>query len=192
MVEFTSTLTGTYLIIIIIAGEVVTFTELPRIPLARVAGVDGGTLTNATHTLSMTLAYITRVCPEINIPVHNIYQYVIKPEDFEIPRSIPLLLMPWHLASPGHQQPWYWISSINRSLSSTTKDFNYLIHPSIDCWDTIKNENIFSCLLTHCGQVTPYSDRDLVNIHLGNDLLPGNKQLPEPMLTQIYVAIWHG
>ena len=24
-------------------------------------------------------------------------------------RSIPWLLMPWLLASPGHQQPWYWL-----------------------------------------------------------------------------------
>ena len=33
---------------------------------------------------------------------------------------------------------------------------------------------------------------DKSNIGSGNGLvLPGNKPLPEPMLTQIYVAIWH-
>ena len=32
----------------------------------------------------------------------------------------------------------------------------------------------------------------VVNIDLGNGLVPsGNKPLPEPMLTQIFVAIWH-
>ena len=32
---------------------------------------------------------------------------------------------------------------------------------------------------------------DLVNIGSGNGLVPsGNKPLPEPMLTQIYVAKW--
>ena len=31
-----------------------------------------------------------------------------------------------------------------------------------------------------------------VNIGSGNGLVPlGNKPFPEPMLTQIYVAIWH-
>ena len=31
-----------------------------------------------------------------------------------------------------------------------------------------------------------------VNIGSGNVLVPsGNKPLPEPLLTQIYVAIWH-
>ena len=30
-------------------------------------------------------------------------------------RSIPLLLMPWLLVSPGHQQPWYWLYKNNGS-----------------------------------------------------------------------------
>ena len=35
-----------------------------------------------------------------------------------------------------------------------------------------------------CGLVTPYGDRDLVNIGSGYGLLPdGTKPLPEPMLT---------
>ena len=32
-------------------------------------------------------------------------------------RLISWLLMPWLLMSPGHQQPWYWLYSICRSLS---------------------------------------------------------------------------
>ena len=45
---------------------------------------------------------------------------------FKSTRSKPWLLMPWLLASPGHQEPWCWLCSINRSLSSMRKDFNYL------------------------------------------------------------------
>ena len=34
--------------------------------------------------------------------------------------------MPWLLASPGHQQPWYWSCRIGRSLSYSGRNFNYL------------------------------------------------------------------
>ena len=44
---------------------------------------------------------------------------VLKPGYSAIIRSISWLLMPWLLASPGHQQPWYWICRITMSLSST-------------------------------------------------------------------------
>ena len=40
--------------------------------------------------------------------------------------------------------------------------------------------------LTHCGLVKPYGDMDLVNIGLGNCLLPdGTKSIPEPILTNL-------
>ena len=42
--------------------------------------------------------------------------------------SIPGLLMPWLHVSPSHQQPWYWLCRITRSLSSTRWDFNHLCH----------------------------------------------------------------
>ena len=41
-------------------------------------------------------------------------------------RSIPCLLMPWLLMSPGHQQVWCWLWRIYRSLASMRKDFNNL------------------------------------------------------------------
>ena len=41
-------------------------------------------------------------------------------------RSIPCLLMPWLLTSPGHQQPWYWPWGINWSLWSMEEDLRYL------------------------------------------------------------------
>ena len=37
----------------------------------------------------------------------------------EYSRSISWLLMPWHHASPGHLQPWYWLCRMN-----TFKYFN--------------------------------------------------------------------
>ena len=35
-------------------------------------------------------------------------------------------LMPYPSASPGQQQPWYWLWRICKSLSYISKDFNYL------------------------------------------------------------------
>ena len=45
---------------------------------------------------------------------------------------IPWLLMLWLLGSAGHQQPWHWLWSMNRSLSSRRKDLNYLHHLSVE------------------------------------------------------------
>ena len=53
-------------------------------------------------------------------------------------RSIPWLLMPWLPVSPGHQQSWYWLCRINRSLSSVQNDFNYLCHLSFEKWEKIQ------------------------------------------------------
>ena len=44
------------------------------------------------------------------------------------------LLMPWLLVSPGHQQPWYWLCRIGRSLSYISKDFNHLCHVNVGQW----------------------------------------------------------
>ena len=49
-------------------------------------------------------------------------------------RRISCLLMPWLLALPGHQQPWYWLCKISKSWSYTGKDFNYLWHVSVEEW----------------------------------------------------------
>ena len=52
---------------------------------------------------------------------------MLKLEHSRQSRSKPGLLMPWLLASPGHQQPWYLLCRINRSLFSMGKNSNYLI-----------------------------------------------------------------
>ena len=53
------------------------------------------------------------------------------PSYLGLTRSISWLLMPWLLASPGHQQPWYWLSRIVRSLSCLRKYFNFLFFKCI-------------------------------------------------------------
>ena len=49
-------------------------------------------------------------------------------------KSISWLLMPWLLASPGHQHPWFWLCRIGKFLSYTRKDFNYLWHIKVEEW----------------------------------------------------------
>ena len=46
--------------------------------------------------------------------------------------------MPWLLASPGHQPPWYWLCRMSRSLSYLKKDFNYLRHVNVEEWQNVK------------------------------------------------------
>ena len=48
--------------------------------------------------------------------------------------SISLLLIPWRRKEPGHQQPWYWLCRIGRSLSYSKRNFNYLCLINVDEW----------------------------------------------------------
>ena len=52
---------------------------------------------------------------------------VLGPSQLCLTRSISWLLMPWLLASPGHQQPWYWLCRIGRSLSYSRRNFKYVL-----------------------------------------------------------------
>ena len=47
-------------------------------------------------------------------------------------RSISWLLMPWLLASPGHQYPWYWPCRIGRSIPYWREYFTYLCHVNME------------------------------------------------------------
>ena len=40
--------------------------------------------------------------------------------------------MPWPLASPEHQHPWYWLCRINKLLSYLRKYFNNLCPPELN------------------------------------------------------------
>ena len=42
--------------------------------------------------------------------------------------------MPWLLASPGHQHPWYWLCRTSTFLSYLRKNFNYLCHVNVTEW----------------------------------------------------------
>ena len=54
------------------------------------------------------------------------------PSYLGLTRSISWLLMSWLLVSPGHQQPWYWLCRMGRSLSFLMKDFNHLCHINME------------------------------------------------------------
>ena len=78
-------------------------------------------------------------CTEIIIFVHwedlfHLTLNVREPSYLGLTRSISWLLMPWFLASPGHQHPWYWLYRIGRSLSYSRKDFNYPGHVNVEEW----------------------------------------------------------
>ena len=55
--------------------------------------------------------------------------------------QIQWLMMPWLLASPGHQQPLYWLCKIGKSLSSTGKGFSTSC--TVSALRNDKNANIF-------------------------------------------------
>ena len=76
---------------------------------------------------------------------------MLKPEYSGIPRLIPLVMMPWLLASPGHQQP-YWLCRIHKSLSSMKQNFNNINCINYcSCITSVssndRNANIFLCFL---------------------------------------------
>ena len=52
--------------------------------------------------------------------------------------------MPWWLASPGHQQSWYWSCRKHKSLSSMPKNFKYLCHINMEKWLKIQIYIYFS------------------------------------------------
>ena len=59
------------------------------------------------------------------------------PSYIGLTRSMSWLLMPWLLTSPtspGHQQPWYWLYRICRSLSYLRKDSKYLCDINVEEW----------------------------------------------------------
>ena len=74
------------------------------------------------------------ICICVNVCIY-IYVWltlnVLGPSYLGLTRSISWLLMSWLLASPGHQQPWYVLCTMGRSLSQLRKDFNHLCHINV-------------------------------------------------------------
>ena len=48
--------------------------------------------------------------------------------------TIPCLLIPWLLTSPGHQQPWHWLHKLTMFLPSLKINFNSMQHVNFDEW----------------------------------------------------------
>ena len=48
--------------------------------------------------------------------------------------TVSWLLMPWRLASPGHQHPWHWPCRICKFLFYLRNDFNYLCQINVEQW----------------------------------------------------------
>ena len=61
---------------------------------------------------------------------------LLKPEYLGPTKSIPWWLMPWLLASPGHQQPWHWLCRTNESYLLQGPGFQLSV--SSKCWETMK------------------------------------------------------
>ena len=68
------------------------------------------------------------------LQIHKLTLNVRKPSYLGLTTSIAWLLMSWILASPGCQQPWYWLHRICRSFSYLRKDFKYRCHINEDEW----------------------------------------------------------
>ena len=78
---------------------------------------------------TLLLATLKSVFCALDFPVN-----VRGPGYLGLTRSISWLMMPWHLTSPGHQQPWYWLCRISSFLSYLRKDFNYLRRINMEKW----------------------------------------------------------
>ena len=54
------------------------------------------------------------------------------------------------VASPGHQQPWHWLSRLGRSLSYLREDFNYMCHISAKEWHKMQIYVLFTLKNVAC------------------------------------------
>ena len=67
-------------------------------------------------------------CPSLNVLTLNLQG----PSYLSLAQPISWLLMPWLLASPGHQHLWHWPCRIRRSLLYLREDFSYLCHVNVE------------------------------------------------------------
>ena len=78
---------------------------------------------------------LTQTCHHMVSLGHNELTLNVRgPSYLGLTRSISWLLKPWLLASPGHEQPWYWPYRMGKSLSYLRKDFNHLCHINVEEW----------------------------------------------------------
>ena len=112
------------------------------------------------------------------------------PSYLGLTKSISWLLMPWLLTSPGHQQPWYWLYRICRSLSYLRKCFKYLCQVNVEEWHKaqinvyVPSEKFCLKGLTHRGQVMHQQTRPSL-IQIMACCLFSAEPLPELMVAHI-------
>ena len=82
--------------------------------------------------LTVTMSVLTSL--ETSVLYHH---FNLSGDEIEIlweTQYTAMMLMPWLLVSPCHQQPLYWLHRLNRSLSSMKKNFNYQCVLSVGKW----------------------------------------------------------
>ena len=96
--------------------------------------------------------------------------------------SISWLLMPWLLASPGHQHPWYWLLRIDKFfMSCTRKDFNYLHQ----CGVMLETVNTVKCHYNACHY---NANASLTRSILGSQTAPS---WPSPSGSAHWQRVWN-
>ena len=86
------------------------------------------------HQSFTSLAFVRGIFQwMVNSPHKEPVMWKMFPFDDVIMRTGSIQL-PWPLASPKHQELWYWKQRINKSLRSETVDLNYLPHFCFRKW----------------------------------------------------------
>ena len=85
-----------------------------------------------SHYLSQWWVVYWRIYASLGL--NELTPLVVNPEYSDESRSIPLLLITWLLASPGHHQIWYLLCWIRRSFSSMWKNANNLHRLEVGNW----------------------------------------------------------
>ena len=107
-------------------------TCVTRSSAALVSIVSKKTVRSSFFQEEQFLLHVPSQCQEMMEIITQLTLNVRGPSYLGLTRSISWLLMPRLLTSPGHQQPWYWLSIICRSWSYLMKDFNYLCHINVE------------------------------------------------------------
>ena len=128
-------------------------------------------------TLNHMQSLGTRVC-RINMQ-SGLTLYVQGPNYSSSTEYISFLLMPWLLASPRHQHPWYWLCRLCKYLSYARKDFCVMLEWRNDrngryaFMFTLNNSArkwliLFECKLIHCYPQERSVQKELILLWISN------------------------
>ena len=111
---------------------------------------------------------------------------------FQRTGSIPWLLMPWLLVSPGYQQSWDWLRLINRSLSSTAKGLTHWGRGKVAAILQRTFSNAFSWMKMYKFYLTfHWSLFQLTTIQHWFRKWLGTGQATSHYLNQSWLVYWH-